>query len=84
MRESIHALRCDFLFLQDTQSEWTRSSVGRGTETPGIDIVVLRGDIILSRYRECVEDTRSQSSHNGLCIIHLTHQHSLSTTSSSV
>ncbi|CAI8041673.1 hypothetical protein GBAR_LOCUS23141, partial [Geodia barretti] len=27
MRESIHALRCDLLCLQDTQSERTRSSV---------------------------------------------------------
>ena len=24
MRESIHALRCDFLYVQDTQSERTR------------------------------------------------------------
>ena len=29
MRESIHALRCDFLCLQDTQSERTRWT-GRG------------------------------------------------------
>ena len=39
-------------------------------ETPGIDIVVLRGDTILSRYRECVEDTRSQSSHNVNCPVY--------------
>ncbi|CAI8054107.1 hypothetical protein GBAR_LOCUS29568, partial [Geodia barretti] len=44
MRESIHALRCDLLCFQDTQSERTRSRTHQHTPEGGARLQATPGE----------------------------------------